>query len=61
MLLTFDIDKSMIDKATPGLLITPANTPQRAVKVLIDLLDKREPFDGKKVAVLGQVKSSRRS
>ena len=55
VLLTFDIDKAMIDKATPGLLITPASTPQRAVKILIDLLDKRGTFDGKKVAVLGQV------
>ena len=58
VLLTFDVDKAMIDKATPGLLVTPATTPQRAVKVLIELLDKRHTFDGKKVAVLGQVKSS---
>ena len=58
VLLTFDIDKAMLDKATPGLLITPANTPQRAVKVLVELLDKQKTFDGKKVAVLGQVKSS---
>ena len=41
VLLTFDVDKSMLDKAPPGLLITPASTPQRAVKVLVELLDKR--------------------
>jgi len=58
VLLTFDVDKSMLDKAPPGLLITPASTPQRAVKVLVELLKKRHTFDGKKVAVLGQVKSS---
>jgi ABC-type branched-subunit amino acid transport system substrate-binding protein len=58
VLLTFDVDKSMLDQAPPGLLITPASTPQRAVKVLIELLEKRHAFDGKKVAVVGQVKSS---
>jgi len=58
ILLSFDIDKSMIDQAPPGYLITPAATPQRAVKVLIKLLKDRNTFDGKKVAVLGQVKSS---
>lgn len=58
VLLTFDVDKSMLDKAPPGLLITPASTPQRAVKVLIDLLKERRTFDGKTVAVLGQTKSS---
>jgi len=58
VLLTFDVDKSMIDKAPPGLLITPANTPERAVKVLVELLKKRGTFEGHKVAVLGQVKSA---
>ena len=58
VLLTFDVDQSMLDKAPPGLLITPASTPQRAVKVLIDLLKKRNTFEGKTVAVLGQSKSS---
>ena len=58
VLLTFDVNKSMIDQAPPGLLITPASTPERAVKVLVELLDKRHAFDGKKVAVLGQVKSA---
>jgi hypothetical protein len=58
VLLTFDVDQSMVDKAPPGLLITPASTPQRAVRVLVDLLDEQNLFDGKKVAVLGAVKSS---
>jgi ABC-type branched-subunit amino acid transport system substrate-binding protein len=58
VLLTFDVDKSMLDKAPPGLLITPASTPERSVKVLVELLKKRHIFDGKTVAVLGQVKSS---
>ena len=58
VLLTFDIDKPMIDKAPPGLLITPASTPQRSVKVLIELLQKRHTFDNEKVAVLGQIKSA---
>jgi ABC-type branched-subunit amino acid transport system substrate-binding protein len=58
VLLTFDVDKSMLDKAPPGLLVTPASTPERAVKVLVELLKRRGTFTGKKVAVLGQVKSS---
>src|SRR5438552_3765230 len=58
VLLTFDVDQSMLDKAPPGLLVTPASTPQRAVKVLVELLKKRKTFDGKTVAVLGQMKSS---
>ena len=58
VLLTFDIDKAMLDQAPPGLLVTPASTPQRAVRILVKLLDDRHTFDGKKVAVLGQVKSS---
>ncbi len=58
VLLTFDVDKSMLDQAPPGLLITPASTPERSVKVLVELLKKNHTFDGKKVAVLGQVKSA---
>jgi ABC-type branched-subunit amino acid transport system substrate-binding protein len=58
VLLTFDVNKSMIEQAPPGLLITPANTPERLVKVLVELLKKRNYFDGKKVAVVGQVKSA---
>src|SRR5580765_6814603 len=58
VLLTFDVDQSMIDKAPPGLLITPASTPQRAVRILVELLDKEKKFDGHKVGVMGQTKSS---
>jgi hypothetical protein len=58
VLLTFDVDQSMIAKAPPGLLVTPASTPQRTVRILVELLAKRHSFDGHKVAVLGQTKSS---
>ena len=58
VLLTFDLNKAMIDQSPPGLMVTPASTPERAVKVLVELLVKRHTFDGKKVAVMGQVKSS---
>ncbi|HTK17019.1 MAG TPA: ABC transporter substrate-binding protein [Acidimicrobiia bacterium] len=58
VLLTFDVDKSMIEKAPPGLLVTPASTPERGVKVLVELLKKRHTLEGKTVAVLGQVKSA---
>jgi hypothetical protein len=56
VLLTFDLTQHIMDKAPPGLIVTPANTPERSVQVLLELLAKRHTLDGKTVAVLGETR-----
>ena len=55
----------MIDKAPPGLLLTPGITPDRRLKVIMSLLKSQHTLDGKKVAVLtetdGDARGSTRS
>ena len=56
VLLTFDLTQHIMSKAPPGLIVTPANTPERSVHVLLELLAQRHTLDGKTVAVLGGAK-----
>lgn len=52
-LITYGLTQDMIDKAPPGLLVTPDILPDRRVKVIMSLLKTRHTFAGKTVAVLG--------
>ncbi len=58
VLMTFQLDKSIIDKSPQGLIVTPAPNPERIDKVLIRLLVKQHLLDNKTVAVLGETTSA---
>jgi hypothetical protein len=58
VLLTFDLNQSIIKQAPPGLIVTPGYTPERSVKILLDLLDKEHKLDGKTVGVVGNSASA---
>ena len=45
-------------QAPPGLIVTPASTPERLVEVLLELLDEAPHLDGRTVAVLGDTPSA---
>ncbi len=53
VLMTFNLTQSIIDKAPPGLIVTPGLIPERSASILIQLLTKEKMLDGKTVAVLG--------
>jgi hypothetical protein len=60
-LVTYGLTQDMIDKAPPGLLVTPDILPDRRVKVIMSLLKTRRTFAGKTVAILGDSGRTRES
>ena len=58
VLLTFDLNQATLKQAPPGLIVTPGYTPERSVKILLDLLQKQHKLDGKTVGVMGNAASS---
>jgi ABC-type branched-subunit amino acid transport system substrate-binding protein len=57
-LVTYGLTQDMIDKAPPGLLLTPDILPDRRVKIITTLLESQHTLDGKKVAVLADSEST---
>jgi hypothetical protein len=53
VLVTFNLTQAIMDKAPPGMILTPGSIPERGAKILIDLVSKEGTLKGKKVAVLG--------
>ena len=53
VLLTFNLTQAIMDKAPPGMILTPGTIPERGAKILIGLVGKEGTLKGKKVAVLG--------
>jgi Periplasmic binding protein len=53
VLLTYDLTQAIMNKAPAGLMVTPAVTPERRVRVLLELLGQRKTLAGRTVAVLG--------
>jgi ABC-type branched-subunit amino acid transport system substrate-binding protein len=53
ILITHELQQSVIDKAPPGTLLTIDVTPERGVSTLLTLLKKEKTLVGKTVAVLG--------
>ena len=58
VLLTFDLNQSVLKAAPPGLIVTPGYTPERSVKILLDLLEKDHKLTGKTVGVVGNAASA---
>jgi ABC-type branched-subunit amino acid transport system substrate-binding protein len=52
VLISDGVSQEMIDKAPPGLLLSPDITPDRRLKVIKALVKRRHTLDGKKVGVL---------
>jgi hypothetical protein len=59
-LVTYGLTQDMIDKAPPGLLVTPDILPDRRVKIIVSLLESQHTFAGKTVAVLSDSNSTER-
>lgn len=57
-LLTFDLNQGTLKAAPPGLIVTPGYTPERSVKIMLDLLQKEHKLDGKTVGVMGNASSA---
>jgi ABC-type branched-subunit amino acid transport system substrate-binding protein len=51
-LLEFLLSQALMDKAPPGMMVSPGATPERTDKVLVKLLKDQNTLTGKKVAVL---------
>ena len=60
VLITDGLSQEMLDKAPPGLLLTPGITADRRLKVIMSLLKSRHTLDGKKVAVLTETTATAR-
>jgi len=58
VLLTFDLNQGILKAAPPGLIVTPGYTPERSVKIMLDLLQKEHKLDGKTVGVMGNASSA---
>jgi ABC-type branched-subunit amino acid transport system substrate-binding protein len=52
VLITHGLSQSYIDDAPPGLMVSPDITPERRLKVTLDLLNSEGKLKGKTVAVL---------
>ena len=52
VLISSGVSQEMIDKAPPGLLLSPDITPDRRLNVIMALVKSRHTLDGKKVGVL---------
>ena len=59
-LITDGLSQDMINKAPPGLLITPGITSDRQLKVVMALVKSRHILDGKTVAVLTETTATPR-
>ena len=59
-LVTFGLTQDMIDKAPPGLLLTPDILPDRRVKIITSLLASQHTLDGKTVAILADSSATAR-
>jgi Periplasmic binding protein len=53
VLLTFDLTQAIMDKSPAGLIVNAGSNPDRLVRVLLELLAKRNTLKGRTVAVLG--------
>jgi ABC-type branched-subunit amino acid transport system substrate-binding protein len=53
VLITYNLSQAVMDKSPPGLMLYPGATNERTVKILLQLLKKKNTLKGKKVAVLG--------
>ncbi len=60
VLITDGVSQEMIDKSPPGLLLTGNITPDRRLKVIMELVKARHTLDGKKVGVLTETTSTGR-
>ncbi len=61
VLITDGLSQSMIDKAPPGLLLSPGITSDRQLKVVMSLVKTRHILDGKTVAVLTETDATARA
>ena len=59
-LVTYGLTQDMVDKAPPGMLVTPDILPDRRVKIIVSLLKTQHTLDGKTVAVLADSNASAR-
>jgi ABC-type branched-subunit amino acid transport system substrate-binding protein len=59
VLITFGLTQAIMSLSPPGMIVYPGTTPERADKVLIDLLQKEGTLKGKKVAVLAEASSQK--
>jgi hypothetical protein len=59
-LVTYGLTQDMIDKAPPGLLLTPDILPDRRVKIITSLLQSQHTLDGKTVAILADSSATAR-
>jgi hypothetical protein len=53
VLLTFNLTRTVMDKAPAGPMPTPDAIPERRVRILLELLATRHTLNGRTVAVLG--------
>jgi len=53
VLLTFDLTQAIMNKSPAGLIVNAGSNPERLVRVLLELLAKRNTLEGRTVAVLG--------
>ncbi len=60
ILITYDLSQDLIDKAPPGLLLTPDILPDRRVKVIMSLLTSQHTLEGKTVAILADSNANAR-
>jgi hypothetical protein len=58
ILITDGLTQDMINKAPPGLLLSPGITSDRRLKVIMSLLKSQHTLDGKTVAVLAEAADS---
>src|SRR4029077_15028342 len=58
ILITDGLTQSIINKAPPGLLLSPGITSDRRLKVIMSLLKSQHTLDGKTVAILTEAAST---
>ena len=51
-MIAYLLSQALMDKAPPGMMVSPGGTPERIDKVLVKLLGEQKTLEGKKVAVL---------
>jgi hypothetical protein len=56
-LIAFNLTEAQINQSPPGMIIFPGAAAERIDSVLISLMQKAHTLNGKKIAVLGEVKS----
>jgi hypothetical protein len=59
-LITYGLTQDMVDKAPPGMLVTPDILPDRRVKIIVSLLESQHTLAGKTVAVLADSNATAR-